>query len=262
VPLRLSASTSYARYRKFGIRGGDFNCTPDGLAQGRGSIPRKPFLPVSASSDSFRLPRTTSSVISFNVPERRGRTRSQLPIHIHIQHTSINITFNSGAVRAENPPATKFIYALCHCGQLIGRRAVGLQGGSGSRALLHGRFYPLLWLRWFLHSIRWTGGTVRQAPRLEPRRRPILTQTVTATLPPPTQPTSFKLPALALGAGMPTARPMGHGQLGDRGPACSAAFRHLRSVFGASHYPGSMLPNVFDLFWRVLGANHFGAPLV
>jgi hypothetical protein len=185
VPLRLSASTSYARYRKFGIRGGDFNCTPDGLAQGRGSIPRKPFLPVSASSDSFRLPRTTSSVISFNVPERRGRTRSQLPIHIHIQHTSINITFNSGAVRAENPPATKFIYALCHCGQLIGRRAVGLQGGSGSRALLHGRFYPLLWLRWFLHSIRWTGGTVRQAPRLEPRRRPILTQTVTATLPPP-----------------------------------------------------------------------------
>ena len=167
-------------------------------------------------------------------------------------------------MRAENPPATKFIYALCHCGQLIGRRAVGLQGGSGSRApLLHGRFYPLLWLRWFLHSIRWTGGTVRQAPRLEPRRRPILTQTVTATLPPRSR-QAFKLPALALGAGMPTARPMGHGQLGDRGPACSAAFRHLRSVFGASQDPGSMPPNVFDLFlagtrckslWRSTSAN-------
>ena len=69
-------------------------------------------------------------------------------------------------------------------------------------------------------------------------------------------------PPLALGAGMPTARPMGHGQLGDRGPACSAAFRHLRSVFGASQDPRSMPPNVFDLFWRVLGANHFGAALV
>lgn len=58
--------------------------------------------------------------------------------------------------------------------------------------------------------------------------------------------------------------PWAHGQLGDRGPACSAAFRHLRSVFGASQDPGSMPPNVFDLFlagtrckslWRSTSAN-------
>lgn len=66
--------------------------------------------------------------------------------------------------------------------------------------------------------------------------------------PPPRSRQAFKLPALALGAALPTASPMGYGQPGDRGPACSAAFRHLRSVFGASQDPGSMPPNVFDLF--------------
>jgi hypothetical protein len=161
-------------------------------------------------------------------------------------------------VRAENPPATKFIYALCHCGQLIGRRAVGLQGGSGSRAPSSWAFLspPLATLVFALHQVDRGDGPASSQTRASPA--PYLTQTVTATLLPPHA--AVKLQASrprAGGAGLPTARPMGHGQLGDRGPACSAAFRHLRSVFGASQDPGSMPPNVFDLFWRVLGANHF-----
>ena len=126
----------------------------------------------------------------------------------------------------------------------------------------HGRFHPLLWLRWFLHSIRRTGGVGPASSQTRASPPPTLTQTVTATLPPPTQSTSVKLPALRWGQPSLLHFPWAHGQLGDRGPACSAAFRHLRSVFGASQDPGSMPPNVFDLFWRVLGANHFGAALV
>ena len=126
----------------------------------------------------------------------------------------------------------------------------------------HGRFHPLLWLHWFLHSIRRTGGVGPASSQTRASPAPYLDPDRDCNPPPPRSRQASSFPHSRWGQLSLLHFPWAHGQLGDRGPACSAAFRHLRSVFGASQDPRSMPPNVFDLFWRVLGANHFGAALV
>jgi hypothetical protein len=166
-------------------------------------------------------------------------------------------------VCAENPPATKFIYALCHCGQLIGRRAVGLQGGSGSRgAPPHGRFYPLLWLRWFLHSIRWTGGNGPANSQTRASPAPTLTQTVTATLPPHATDKLQSFPRSHWGQASLLHLPWATGSLETGGPHTAL----LSAISDPCLVPRKILDPCRQMsltsLWRVLGANHFGAALV
>jgi hypothetical protein len=81
--------------------------------------------------------------------------------------------------------------------------------------------------------------------------------------PPPRKSTSVKLPALALGAALPTALPMGPRAAWRQGVRMQRCFPPSQ-IRAALQDPGSMLPNVFDLFlagtrckslWRSTSAN-------
>jgi hypothetical protein len=126
----------------------------------------------------------------------------------------------------------------------------------------HGRFHPLLWLRWFLHSIRWTGGDGPASSQTRASPPPTLTQTVTATLPPHAV---DKRQASRTRAGGSPPYCTSHGPTGSLetgGPHAAL----LSAISDPCLVPRKILDPCRQMsltsFWRVLGANHFGAALV